>query len=102
MGARTCIARLSGLSSNFFEEKMSDSTALSDGVTPSIYRSELSGMSAETFASTPTGSECDFYPEEIDTSNTAHVSASLCSSGRQLLLRIPVEACRETPDVKVI
>jgi len=78
---------------------------MSDESTPSVLHSEISGLSSEAFASTPTGSECDFYPEKIDTPRTSSVSASLCSSGRQVLVQIPVDACSSgetSPDVNVV
>jgi len=107
LGARTCIARLSDLSGHgLLDDAMSScSTDMSDESTPSVLHSEISGLSSEAFASTPTGSECDFYPEKIDTPKTSSVSASLCSSGRQLLVQIPVDACSSgetSPDVNVV
>jgi len=107
LGARTCIARLSDLSGNgLLDDVMSNcSTEMLDESTPSALHSEISGLSSEAFAITPTGSECDFYLEKIDTPKTTSVSASLCSSGRQLLVQIPVEACsggETSPDANVV
>jgi len=107
LGARTCTARLSDLSSNgLMDDAMSAcSTDLSVESTPSILHSEMSGLTAESFVSTPTGSECDFFSERTETSKNSKVSASICHSGRQLVLQIPMEThCSEvtSPDVNVI
>merc|ERR1712187_247059 len=106
-GARTCIARLSDLSGPGLLDDVTSScsTDMPDESTPSVLHSEISGLSSEAFANTPTGSECDFYLEKIDTPKTTSVSASLCSSGRQVLVQIPVEACNggeTSPDVNVV
>jgi len=107
LGARTCTARLSDLPSNgLLDDVMSNCfTDMPDESTPRVMHSEISGLSAEEFVSTPTGSECDFYQERTEMPHRANVSASLSSSGRQLLLQIPMDApCggEASPDVNVI